>query len=95
MDIAYNLQKAGKIHISLFLTFDKPLCYEFFSSLTHAYHAFYFSFSFMIDRHSPQGKHAFYIHLLPYVLRVFASRLTPSFYLFKPVVRQLYSLVFH
>ena len=25
MDIAYNFQKAGEIHISLFLTFDKPL----------------------------------------------------------------------
>ena len=32
---------------------------------------------------------------LPYVLHVFTSRLTPSFYLFKPVVRQLYSLAFH
>ena len=32
---------------------------------------------------------------LPYVLHVFASRLTPFFHLFKPVVRQLYSLAFH
>ena len=30
-------------------------CYEFFSSLTHADHAFYFSFSFMIYMHYPQG----------------------------------------
>ena len=30
-------------------------CYELFSSLTHADHAFYFSFSFMIYMYYPQG----------------------------------------
>ena len=30
-------------------------CYELFSSLTCAVHAFYFSFSFMIYMHHPQG----------------------------------------
>ena len=39
-----------------------------FSSLTHVHHAFPYSFSFMIDRHSPQGKHAFYICLLHFHL---------------------------
>ena len=30
-------------------------CYKFFSTLTRADHAFYFSFSFMIYMHHPQG----------------------------------------
>ena len=34
-----------------------------FSSLTHVCHAFFFSFSFTIGRHLPQGKHAFHICL--------------------------------
>ena len=33
----------------------KNSCYEFFSTLTRADHAFYFSFSFMIYMHHPQG----------------------------------------
>ena len=52
----------------------------------------------MIYMHYPQGVHAF-IHVptsfLPYVLHVFASWLTHFSYLFKPVVRRLYSLAFH
>ena len=34
---------------------DIPVCYEFFSTLTRTDHAFYFSFSFMIYMHHPQG----------------------------------------
>ena len=59
---------------------------------------FYFSFSLMIYMHYPQGWHAFIripTSFLPYVLHVFTSWLTHFSYLFKPVVRQLYSLAFH
>ena len=41
---------------------------NYFSSLTHVHHALPYSFSFMIDRHSPQGKHAFYICLFHFYL---------------------------
>ena len=73
-------------------------CYELFSSLTHVYHAFLLLF-FIYDQHAFSLRLTCLLHmlaiLLPYVLHVFASRPTPVFYLFKPVVRWLYSLAFH
>ena len=98
LPILPRVSQTPPIHIWISPTVTKAWCYEFFSSLTRADHAFYFSFSFMIYMHYPQGWHAF-IHVptsfLPYVLQVFASWLTHFSYLFKPVVRQLYSLAFH
>ena len=96
-DIEYRTALIGIIEVDDF-NHSGGYCYEFFSTLTRADHAFYFSFSFMIYMHYPQGWHAF-IHIptsfLPYVLHVFTSWLTYFFYLFKPVVRWLYSLAFH
>ena len=53
-----------------------------FLLLQCAEHAFTYSFSSMINMHSPQGEHAFSLclpHFLHYVLHVFASRPTHSF----------------
>ena len=41
-----------------------------FSSLTRAYHALHYSFSYMINMHLPWGKHAFYI-CLPHFYSMF------------------------
>ena len=73
-------------------------CYELFSFSTCVYHAFLFLF-FISDQHTFSLRLTCLLHmfdmLLPYALHVFASGLTPVFYQFKPVVRQLYSLAFH
>ena len=71
---------------------------NFFSSQTHADHAFSFRFSSMIGQtFTTRQTCLLHTHtlLLPYDLQVFASWLTHSSYLFKPVVRWLYSLAFH
>ena len=68
-----------------------------FSSLQHAYHAFTNSFSCVIKHAFPSRltclTHMFTIPL-PHEVHVFASRPTHLLYLFKPVVRRLYSLAF-
>ena len=46
-------------------------CYEFFSSYTHAEHVFTYSFSFMIDICSLQGKHAFFLMLTSFFYIIF------------------------
>ena len=73
-------------------------CYKPFSSLQYAYHAFTNPFSYMI-KHAFPSRLTCLLHMitipLPLVLHVFASRLTHLPYLFRPVVRQLYSLAFH
>ena len=63
---------------------------NFFSSLTHAYHAFSFHFSFMIGQtFTTRQTCLLHMHtsLLHYDLHVFAAWLTHFSYLFKPVVR--------
>ena len=71
---------------------------NFFSSLTHADHAFSFRFSSMIKQTlTTRQTCLLHMHtlLLLYDLHVFTSWLTHFSYLFKPVVRRLYSLAFH
>ena len=69
-----------------------------FSSLQHAYHAFTNSFSYMIE-HAFPSRLTCLVHMftipLPHEVHVFASRPIPLLYLFKPVVRCVYSLAFH
>ena len=69
-----------------------------FLLLQHAEHAFTYSFSSMIYMCLPQGRHAFFLTFTsPSTLYFTCVRLKANtfLYLFKPVVRQLYSLAFH
>ena len=54
---------------------------------------------FIYDWHAFTSRQTCLLHMstsfLHYALHMFTSRLTHSLYLFKPVVRQLYSLAFH
>ena len=68
-----------------------------FLLLQHAEHAFTYSFSSMIDMCLPRGGHAFpYDYPLSTLCFTCVHLKANTFpYLFKPVVRQLYSLAFH
>ena len=96
-DIKYRTALTGIIEVGDF-NYSGGYCYELLSSLTHADHAFSFYFSSMIKQ-MLTIRQACLLHmhtsLLPYDLHVFTSWLTHFFYLFKPVVRRLYSLAFH
>ena len=96
-DTEYPIVLTGIIEVGDF-NHSGGYCYELFSSLTCAGHAFYSSFLFMNYMHLPQGWHAFIHELtsfLPCVLHVFTARRTPVLYLFKSVVERLYSVAIH